>query len=138
MIYAIILVASILVQIGLSAHIPHRARPSRLATVPCFYPQTSAAVIDCSNAPNSGTSSIPHIHQSKMSRRSITETLNFRFGRDKDYYELNPERATDHLYDIQDGKAVGHEIVKEKTEHLMAQICQSVERARKDTEQNCA
>jgi len=96
------------------------------------------AVIDCSNTPNSGTSSIPHIHQSKASRRSVTETLNFRFGRDKDYYELNPERATDHLYDIQDGKAVGHEIVKEKTEQLMAQICRSVEKARKDATQNCA
>jgi hypothetical protein len=58
-------------------------------------------------------------------------------GRKKGYYELNGEKATDHLYDIKDENAVGNEVVEKHTDELMGQIWRSIERLRKDVKCTC-
>lgn len=48
-------------------------------------------------------------------------------GRKKGYYELNPERATDHLYDIKVDSAVGKEVADKQFGPLMARIHKTVD-----------
>ena len=141
----ILLVVSILPQRGLSAHIPYHSRSSVPAADTGFCAQNSAAIIDSTES-SSIIPAISQTHQSHASKRSCPTFFNkrspkhifFHMGRFKSYYELHPEKATDHLYDIQDENAVGHEIVKEKGEHLMAQIWRSVEGRKKDVTRICA
>jgi hypothetical protein len=55
----------------------------------------------------------------------------FELGRTKGYYELNGERATDHLYDIKDEKALGKEVVNNESEALMGKIWNNIDGSRK-------
>jgi hypothetical protein len=55
----------------------------------------------------------------------------FQMGKNKGYYELNGEKATDHLYDIKDENALGNGLVEKKAENLMGNILHNIERPRK-------
>jgi hypothetical protein len=48
-------------------------------------------------------------------------------GRKKGYYELHPERATDHLYDIKVDSAVGKEVAEKQFGPLMERIHKTVD-----------
>lgn len=81
---------------------------------------------------------IPQAHQ-RQSPSSSTASLNtrepnpdlFEMGRNKGYYELNGEKATDHLYDAKNENALGNEIVNKKADNLMRKILDSIEGPRK-------
>lgn len=143
--FIILLVVSMLSQSGLSARIPCHSRSSVPVADTGFCAQNSAAIIDSTES-SSIIPAISQTHQSHVSRHSSTTSFNkrepkhifFHMGRFKSYYELHPEKATDHLYDIQDENTVGHEIVKDKGEHLMAQIWSSVEGRKKNVTRICA
>lgn len=61
-----------------------------------------------------------------VSKREASPVL-FTLGRNKNYYELNGVKATDHLYDIKDENALGNEVVEKKVDDLMEQIWTKVE-----------
>ena len=141
--FYILLIVLIFLLIGLSANILPHPRSSTLAADTCTCLKNSVTIVDCSTASSSRTSTIPHTRQSLASRRTPLNKREpvgvlFHMGRHKSYYELNPEKATDHLYDIQDENTVGHEIVKVEAENIMAQIWHSVRGSKKDAMRTCA
>jgi hypothetical protein len=47
-------------------------------------------------------------------------------AKERGYYELHGEKATDHLYDVKEGTILGSEIVERKGDELIKQMWKSV------------
>lgn len=72
-----------------------------------------------------------HIITSLSKRGPAPASFLFSMGKERSYYELHGEKATDHLYDVKDGTVVGSEIVEKKGDELIKQMWRSVGAPRK-------
>lgn len=130
----ILLTVSMLTQTTFPLYIPNDPSSTiPVAGTSSCLDHDEAKVVETTNSPEippiEGTQNYLapcHSITSLSKRGPVPGSFVYNKAKERGYYELHGEKATDHLYDVKEGTILGNEIVERKGDELIKQMWKSV------------